>query len=405
MAKKQKAEAERAREEKLSRSGARKSRAPFLDVSQRSSASVPGVTPGRSQSGMSMDLTLQASTTPGRTRADRSTGRSQQRSPLRGSSPPPGRGGGDRIPSALERSTSKRAASGAKSPKKQRANSSFVPEESPEKEPPLTSKTHRSPGTPLASAKTTEAFPKTKSAPGVSPKALRSKSKTAPESTARSKTKKSALKPKSPTRRKTPLSAKPEAPLFPPSDDEEPPEDVPEAEEEAGEDDPMPSPSPRQTSQLSPTKSSRKTSAATSRTAPKLSTKSPKRQPPAAVETVTETRTQSKRAASRRKNVPTKTVAVSKSLSKEMQRLQKDPGFLIARLSFMRVVRSISAEVSAENSAYRFTVEAMEALQTATEYYMTNVFVDAAKLANHAKRVTILPKDLDLLKTFKIINQ
>ena len=93
-----------------------------------------------------------------------------------------------------------------------------------------------------------------------------------------------------------------------------------------------------------------------------------------------------------------------KKLFNEIRKLQNEPGFLIPRLPFMRVVREISSQVAIEGSNYRFTVDAMEALQTAAEYYLTSVFTDASKLANHAKRVTVMPKDLELLRTLRLVD-
>ena len=39
---------------------------------------------------------------------------------------------------------------------------------------------------------------------------------------------------------------------------------------------------------------------------------------------------------------------------------------------------------------------AVEALQEATEYYITNLFDDANLCALHAKRITLQPKDMQL---------
>ena len=88
---------------------------------------------------------------------------------------------------------------------------------------------------------------------------------------------------------------------------------------------------------------------------------------------------------------------------KEIRKLQNAPGFLIPRLPFMRVVREIAQNVARETESFKFTVDAMEAIQTATEYYLTGVFTDAAALANHANRKTIMPKDLDLLRKLRIV--
>jgi histone H3 len=44
----------------------------------------------------------------------------------------------------------------------------------------------------------------------------------------------------------------------------------------------------------------------------------------------------------------------------------------------------------------RFQPAAMEALQAISEWYVTDLFEDANIIAIHAKRVTIMPKDIQL---------
>ncbi|XP_053966412.1 histone H3-like centromeric protein A [Anastrepha ludens] len=69
--------------------------------------------------------------------------------------------------------------------------------------------------------------------------------------------------------------------------------------------------------------------------------------------------------------------------------------FMIPRLSFSRVVREIMMQISSDVSC--ITALALEALQTAAEKYMENRFEDAYLLALHAKRVTLLLRDLELI--------
>ena len=46
----------------------------------------------------------------------------------------------------------------------------------------------------------------------------------------------------------------------------------------------------------------------------------------------------------------------------------------------------------------RCQATAIEALQEATEAYITDLFKQANMAARHAKRVTLMPKDFDLIR-------
>lgn len=49
----------------------------------------------------------------------------------------------------------------------------------------------------------------------------------------------------------------------------------------------------------------------------------------------------------------------------------------------------------------RWTAEALTALQEATEDYIVHLFEDTNLCAIHAKRVTIMPKDLQLARRLR----
>jgi len=80
---------------------------------------------------------------------------------------------------------------------------------------------------------------------------------------------------------------------------------------------------------------------------------------------------------------------------REIAKLQKSTNLLIPRAPFLRVVREIIYEVASEN--FRVTTMAVEALREAAESYLTGTFEDAYLLAIHAKRVTLFPRDIQLL--------
>ena len=79
----------------------------------------------------------------------------------------------------------------------------------------------------------------------------------------------------------------------------------------------------------------------------------------------------------------------------EIQRYQKSTDLLISRLPFRRLVREIAQDFKTD---LRFAVQTMAALQEAAEAYLVGLFEDANLCAIHAKRVTIMPKDIQLAR-------
>jgi histone H3 len=49
----------------------------------------------------------------------------------------------------------------------------------------------------------------------------------------------------------------------------------------------------------------------------------------------------------------------------------------------------------------RFTVMSLEALREAAESYLVCTFEDAYRLAIHAKRVTLFPRDIELVLSLR----
>jgi histone H3/H4 len=71
---------------------------------------------------------------------------------------------------------------------------------------------------------------------------------------------------------------------------------------------------------------------------------------------------------------------------------------LIRKLPFQRLVREIATEFKQE---IRFQSQAILALQEAAEAYLVSLFEDTNLCAIHAKRVTIMSKDLQLAKRIR----
>lgn len=78
---------------------------------------------------------------------------------------------------------------------------------------------------------------------------------------------------------------------------------------------------------------------------------------------------------------------------REIRRYQSSTKLLISKLAFQRLVREISQDFAPD---LRFQPSALLALQEATESYIVGVFDDMNLCAIHARRVTIMPRDLQL---------
>ncbi|XP_053760672.1 histone H3.1-like [Panthera pardus] len=78
---------------------------------------------------------------------------------------------------------------------------------------------------------------------------------------------------------------------------------------------------------------------------------------------------------------------------REIRRYQKSTELLIRKLPFQRLVREIAQDFKTD---LRFQSSAVMALQEACEAYLVGLFEDTNLCAIHAKRVTIMPKDIHL---------
>jgi len=83
---------------------------------------------------------------------------------------------------------------------------------------------------------------------------------------------------------------------------------------------------------------------------------------------------------------------------KEIRRYQKSTELLIRRLPFQRLVREIAQRYKTD---LRFQAAAVECLQEASEAYLTGLFEDTNLCAIHAKRVTIMPRDIHLARRIR----
>jgi len=87
---------------------------------------------------------------------------------------------------------------------------------------------------------------------------------------------------------------------------------------------------------------------------------------------------------------------------REIRKYQKSTDLLMRKLPFQRLVREICSQMARNpQNGYRFQKEALYALQEAAEVYLVNMFDDSNLCAIHAKRVTIMPKDMQLARRIR----
>eukprot|EP01012_Entosiphon_sulcatum_P039653 TRINITY_DN524_c0_g1_i1.p1 TRINITY_DN524_c0_g1~~TRINITY_DN524_c0_g1_i1.p1 ORF type:complete len:158 (+),score=28.56 TRINITY_DN524_c0_g1_i1:62-475(+) len=83
---------------------------------------------------------------------------------------------------------------------------------------------------------------------------------------------------------------------------------------------------------------------------------------------------------------------------REIRKFQKSTELLIRKLPFQRLVREIAQEYKAD---LRFQSNAVLALQEAAEAYLVSLFEDTNLCAIHARRVTIMVKDIQLARRIR----
>lgn len=83
---------------------------------------------------------------------------------------------------------------------------------------------------------------------------------------------------------------------------------------------------------------------------------------------------------------------------REIRRYQKSTELLIRKLPFQRLVREIAQEYRTD---LRFQSTAILGLQEAAEAYLVGLFEDTNLCAIHAKRTTIMPKDMQLARRIR----
>jgi histone H3 len=83
---------------------------------------------------------------------------------------------------------------------------------------------------------------------------------------------------------------------------------------------------------------------------------------------------------------------------REIRRYQKSTELLLRKAPFQRLVREITQGIKED---LRFQSSAIAALQEAGEAFLISLFEDTNSAALHAKRVTILQKDMDVARRIR----
>jgi len=83
----------------------------------------------------------------------------------------------------------------------------------------------------------------------------------------------------------------------------------------------------------------------------------------------------------------------------EIRKYQKGTDVLLPRAPFQRVVREVLNSFTEE--AFRCTAGGLECLQTAAEAFIIQVFEDSVLAMIHSRRVTLMVKDVQLIRRLR----
>ncbi|KAL7065826.1 putative centromere protein A [Cryptosporidium serpentis] len=86
---------------------------------------------------------------------------------------------------------------------------------------------------------------------------------------------------------------------------------------------------------------------------------------------------------------------------REIRRYQASTELLIPKLPFARVVRETTLKFVPHGEVWRWTAEALQAMQCAAEAFLQGLFEDAYLCTLHSKRVTLLPRDMRLARQLR----
>ena len=86
---------------------------------------------------------------------------------------------------------------------------------------------------------------------------------------------------------------------------------------------------------------------------------------------------------------------------REIRRYQKSTDLLLKKLPFSKLCRELAQDAEDKPFTGKFQGSSMLALQEATEAYLVALWEDTNLCALHAKRVTVMPKDMQLARRIR----
>ncbi|XP_069881290.1 histone H3-like centromeric protein A isoform X1 [Dipodomys merriami] len=89
---------------------------------------------------------------------------------------------------------------------------------------------------------------------------------------------------------------------------------------------------------------------------------------------------------------------------KEVRKLQKSTYLLLRKAPFARLAREICSKFT-RGFDFSWQAQALLALQEAAEAFLVHLFEDAYLLSLHAGRVTLFPKDVQLARRIRGIQE
>ena len=86
---------------------------------------------------------------------------------------------------------------------------------------------------------------------------------------------------------------------------------------------------------------------------------------------------------------------------REIRKYQRTTDLLLLKLPFSRLVREVAMDTVPSGTQLRWQSQAIQALQEAAEAFLVHLFEDTNLCAIHAKRVTIMQKDIQLARRIR----
>lgn len=97
----------------------------------------------------------------------------------------------------------------------------------------------------------------------------------------------------------------------------------------------------------------------------------------------------------------TKRYRPSDTALQEIRKYQRSTDLLISKMPFARLVKEVTDQYTTEEQQLRWQSMAIMALQEASEAYLVGLLEHTNLLALHAKRVTIMRKDMQLARRIR----